>query len=79
MPKLDEYLQAKEASEYLGVCPKTLRNWEATGRIVVLRHPINNYRLYRRSDLDRLIEQIEASGVLPTGFKRYAPRKRKPR
>jgi MerR family transcriptional regulator, copper efflux regulator len=61
MPKLGEYLQIKEAAEYLGVCRKTLCNWEATGKIVVHRHPINNYRLYKRSDLEKLLKQIEYS------------------
>ena len=32
MPKLGEYLQIKEAAEYLGVCRETLRNWETAPR-----------------------------------------------
>jgi DNA (cytosine-5)-methyltransferase 1 len=61
MPKLGEYLQIKEAAEYLGVCRETLRNWEATGRIQVYRHPVNNYRLFRIKDLDTLIRRTERS------------------
>ena len=63
MPKLDEYLQIKEAAAYLGVCRKTLRNWEASGKIAVHRHPINNYRLFKVGDLDRLLNQTERSAA----------------
>jgi len=65
MPKLGEYLQIKEAAECLGVCRDTLRNWEATGKIVVHRHPVNNYRLYRIADLDGLIHQTASSATGP--------------
>jgi len=61
MPKLDEYLRIKEAAEYVGVAPNTLRNWEAAGKITVYRHPVNNYRLFRISDLQRLLHDAEQS------------------
>ena len=70
MPKLDEYLRIKEAAAYVGVAPNTLRNWEAAGKLTVYRHPLNNYRLFRTSDLDRLLKTTERSA---------AKRKRKPR
>ena len=63
MPKLDEYLRIKDAAEYLGVCQNTLRNWETTGKIRVLRHPLNNYRLYDRADLDQLLQQVRRSAA----------------
>ena len=33
MEKLDGYLRIKEAAEYLGVSPNTLRNWGRDGKI----------------------------------------------
>jgi MerR family copper efflux transcriptional regulator len=45
------YMLIAEAAQFLGVSEGTLRNWERTGKIEVSRHPINRYRLYRRSDL----------------------------
>jgi len=45
MPKLDGYLRIKEAAEYLGVSPNTLRNWGRSGKLAERRHPINDYRL----------------------------------
>lgn len=57
MEKLDDYLRIKEAAEYLGVAPNTLRNWGREGKIGERRHPINNYRLYRKADLEQLLRK----------------------
>ena len=59
MPKLDDYLKIAEAAEHLGICQNTLRNWGVTGKITEHRHLVNNYRLYKKADLDRLL--IKAS------------------
>lgn len=48
----------KEAAEMLGVTTLTLRNWDKSGKLVALRHPLNNYRVYKRVDIDDLIEKI---------------------
>lgn len=61
MEKLDEYLRIKEAAEYLGVSPNTLRNWGRDGRIIEHRHPVNNYRLYEKDDLTRLLRRAKAN------------------
>ena len=55
MDKLDGYLRIKEAAEYLGVSANTLRNWGRDGKITEHRHPMNNYRLYKKDDLTRLL------------------------
>ncbi len=59
MPKLDGYLRIKEAAEYLGVSPNTLRNWGRNGKLTERRHPINDYRLYAKKELDRLLAKAE--------------------
>ena len=61
--KDDEYLRVKAAAELLGVAPNTMRKWGATDKIPEYRHPANNYRLYKRSDLEGIIERIEQSRV----------------
>jgi len=53
------YFSIKEAAEILGVTPLTLRNWDKSGKFPAQRHPMNNYRVYKRSALERLIEDIE--------------------
>ena len=53
------FLTIKEASKYLGVTPLTLRNWDNSGKLNASRHPINNYRLYNRHELDAVMKKIE--------------------
>ena len=67
MPKLDEFLQIAEAADYLGVCKNTLRNWGLAGKLKEYRHPINNYRLYKKSELERLLNKLQS----PTTKKRH--------
>jgi MerR family transcriptional regulator, copper efflux regulator len=59
MTKLRDYLRIAEAAGYLGVSPNTLRNWENAGKLVARRHPVNDYRLFRRKDLDALLKKVE--------------------
>jgi len=59
--KLSDYLRISEAAEYLGVSPNTLRNWVNAGKIVAVRHPVNDYRLFKREDLDALLEQVSVA------------------
>lgn len=54
MPRTDEFMQVTEAAEFLGVSPNTVRNWGREDKLPEYRHPVNNYRLYRRRDLERL-------------------------
>ncbi|MFA6295059.1 MAG: MerR family DNA-binding transcriptional regulator [Candidatus Paceibacterota bacterium] len=51
----------KQASKILGVTTLTLRNWDNNGKFEASRHPINNYRVYKISDIERLLIEIEAS------------------
>ena len=60
-----KYLNIKEAAVLLGVSPLTLRNWDKRGQLVAYRHPVNNYRVYKREDIDKIINQIESGPVRP--------------
>lgn len=55
--KLDAYLTIKEAAALLGVSPNTLRNWGRCGKVKMHRHPVNDYRLFLRADLEALLER----------------------
>ena len=59
MLKLKDFLRISEAAEYLGVSPNTLRNWESAGKVIAHRHPVNDYRLFRREDLDALLKKVD--------------------
>lgn len=62
-------IQINEASKILGVSKLTLRNWDKAGKLVAYRHPINNYRVYKSEDIDRIIERI-GSGEKPTNLQK---------
>ena len=65
-------ISIKEAAEMLSVSKLTLRNWDRDGKLSAFRHPINNYRVYRLEDIQKIIGKIE-SGEKPE----MAPRKNK--
>jgi predicted site-specific integrase-resolvase len=75
MPRVDEFMQIAEAAEFLGVCQNTLRNWGRSDKIKEYRHPVNNYRLYKQAELQRLLSKIEPV----MSAKVCATRKRNPR
>jgi DNA (cytosine-5)-methyltransferase 1 len=51
-------MRVAEAAEYLGVSPNTLRNWVNAGKIAAVRHPLNDYRLFKKEDLDALLKKV---------------------
>ncbi len=53
------YFSIKEAAEILGVSPLTLRNWDKNGKFPASRHPMNNYRVYKLSSIEKVIGDIE--------------------
>ena len=57
------FISVKEAVELLGVCPNTVRARGAAGRIPEYRHPGNDYRLFKVSDLDKLLRKTEQSAT----------------
>jgi len=57
--KIDDYMTVKEAAEFLGVSSSTLRNWDRAGKLTPRRHPVNGYRLYERSQLERLLSALK--------------------
>lgn len=59
--KEGEFLRVKAAAKLLGVAPNTVHQWGARRKIPEYRHPANNFRLYKRSELEAFIAQIEQS------------------
>lgn len=58
------YITIKQASKILGVTPLTLRNWDKNGKLKAHRHPMNNYRVYKIEDLEKVIHEIEVGAGL---------------
>lgn len=64
-----DYLTVQQAANYLGVSAQTLRRWDAEGKLKSVRHPGNDYRYYKRSDLEPLkLEYKRAEQVNPGQF-----------
>lgn len=59
MIKIIDYLKIQDAAKFLGVNANTLRNWEKEKKIMVYRNPQNSYRLYRKQDLEKLLDNIK--------------------
>ena len=57
--KAEDYLLVNEAAELLGVAPNTVRKWAADGKLKEYRHPVNNYRLFKKMDVEKLVQQIQ--------------------
>lgn len=53
------YFTISEVAYLLGVSPLTLRNWDKAGKLKARRNPINNYRVYKRSDIEYFIRRME--------------------
>ena len=47
----NEYYSIAEVADMLSVSKETLRRWDANGKLVPIRHPINNYRVYHHDQL----------------------------
>ena len=41
----------------MGFAQNTLRNWAARGELLMHRNRVNGYRLFKLSDLDKLLKE----------------------
>lgn len=58
MTKLSEYVKVADAAEILGVSQNTVRAWSENGTLPVHRNPANGYRLFRKSDLKKFLNNV---------------------
>ena len=54
----NKLISIKKAAEMLGVTPLTLRNWDKAGKLKAMRHPLNNYRVYRVEEINALLKDM---------------------
>tara|TARA_Y100001933_G_C18536207_1_gene371194 strand:- start:31 stop:300 length:270 start_codon:yes stop_codon:yes gene_type:complete len=59
MKTMQEFLLVKEVARLLKVSPNTVRAWADSGKLPEHRHPVNNYRLFKLKDVERLQSLIE--------------------
>lgn len=54
-----QFYTVGEAAYILGVTSQTLRNWDKSGKFKAKRNPINNYRIYKASDIENFLRKVE--------------------
>jgi len=54
-----ELLSISKAARYLNTSASTIRRWDDHGKIKSVRHPMNNYRMYRVKDLDAILNRLK--------------------
>ncbi len=57
---MKDFYSLSEVADMLGTTKETLRRWDKSGKLNPVRHPINNYRVYKSKDL----EQFEKIGFM---------------
>ena len=69
---MNKYYSISEVSDLLSVSKETLRRWDRNGKLVAVREPMSNYRVYRKEqlkifdELDFLFKKDESSNeVIP--------------
>jgi len=65
MANMNSFLSVSEAATFLGVSASTIRNWDRTGKLKAVRHPMNNYRLYDRRQLQDVLDRIRQAESSP--------------
>jgi len=55
------YYTIKQAAKIIGITPLTLRNWDKNGKLKAYRNPVNNYRIYKNSQLELFLRKMEIS------------------
>ena len=58
--QMGQLITIGHAAKMLGVHPATLRNWDRSGKLVPLRHPVNGYRLYSMDELQQFSDVLTA-------------------
>lgn len=48
-----------EAAKLFNVSIQTIRRWDNRGKLKAIRHPMNNYRLYRIVELRKISNKLE--------------------
>jgi DNA (cytosine-5)-methyltransferase 1 len=52
------YYTLSEAAKVLGKSKETLRRWDRDGKLNAVREPVSNYRVYKKQDINSLVEPL---------------------
>ncbi|MBM17897.1 MAG: MerR family DNA-binding transcriptional regulator [Epsilonproteobacteria bacterium] len=59
MLNFNDYLKIRDAAKFLGVTESTLRNWQRARKIKVYKTPLNLHRLYKKEELEKVLQEIQ--------------------
>lgn len=51
---MNDLLTVAQVADMLSVSKQTVRGWDKRGKLTAERHPINNYRVYRRNAIEKI-------------------------
>lgn len=55
---MDGFITVKQAAKVLGIHPTTLRRWDKKGKLRAVRHRFNDYRLYKKLEVEKLATKL---------------------
>lgn len=55
---MNDYYSLSETAKLVGKSKETLRRWDREGILNAVREPVSNYRVYRKSDVQRLLGSL---------------------
>lgn len=60
---MSEYLTISETAKLLNKSTKTLRRWDEEGKLIAVREPMSNYRVYRKDEVETLFAEFLQADV----------------
>lgn len=63
---MGEYLTISETAKLLNKSTKTLRRWDEEGKLIAVREPMSNYRVYRKDEVETLFSEFLNNDVQET-------------
>jgi DNA (cytosine-5)-methyltransferase 1 len=55
---IKDYYSLAEAADVLGKSKETLRRWDNDGKLIAIREPISNYRIYKKEQLNLFLDLL---------------------
>jgi len=55
---INEYYSLNETAKIIGKSKATLRRWDKEGILEAVREPVSNYRMYKKTEVQRLLGQL---------------------
>ncbi|MBF0313609.1 MAG: helix-turn-helix domain-containing protein [Oligoflexia bacterium] len=52
------FITVNKASTLFNVCKSTIRRWADRGKIKSIRHPVNKFRLFSKSEIKKVVNSF---------------------